>query len=196
VLAIGVWAVTSAGRDQQDDKDLKEAKEAVTRVVNAMRKGGNAGPQAAEVAKKVDLENLMNTFKPRTKGGFGVGPKPGAITPDYIDKKITNMAKRALTPVQVAKQKEPLIEMAERAKGTGGDGLTVDTKGNLYITSQLGLQVFNPSGKLLGIIRIPEQPANVTFGGKDFKTLYVTARTSLYTIPMEATGHLFALPPK
>jgi gluconolactonase len=79
---------------------------------------------------------------------------------------------------------------------SGGDGLTVDTKGNLYITSALGLQVFNPSGKLLGIIAIPEQPANVTFGGTDLKTLYVTARTSLYTVPMEARGHLFALPAK
>jgi gluconolactonase len=78
-------------------------------------------------------------------------------------------------------------------KGGGGDGLTIDTRGNLYITSNLGLQVFDPAGKLLGVIGLPEQPANVTFGGADFKTLYVTARTSLYTVPMEATGHLFAL---
>jgi gluconolactonase len=79
---------------------------------------------------------------------------------------------------------------------SGGDGLTVDSKGNLYITSELGLQVFDPEGKLLGIIELPEQPANVTFGGKELKTLYVTARTSLYTVPMEATGHLFAQPRK
>jgi gluconolactonase len=76
-------------------------------------------------------------------------------------------------------------------RGSGGDGLTIDTKGNLYITSRLGLQVFNPEGKLLGIIELPEQPANVTFGGKDRKTLYVTARTSLYAVKMEATGHVF-----
>jgi gluconolactonase len=76
----------------------------------------------------------------------------------------------------------------------GGDGLTIDTKGNLYITSALGLQVFDPEGKPLGIIAIPEQPANVTFGGPDMRTLYVTARTSLYTVPMEATGHRFARP--
>jgi gluconolactonase len=86
------------------------------------------------------------------------------------------------------------LEQPKGKKGTGGDGMTVDTKGNLYITSNLGLQVFNPEGKMLGIIKTPEQPANVTFGGPDFKTLYVTARTSLYTIPMEATGHVFAKP--
>ncbi|MCI0639828.1 MAG: SMP-30/gluconolactonase/LRE family protein [Gemmataceae bacterium] len=83
------------------------------------------------------------------------------------------------------------LKQPEGKKGGGGDGLTVDTKGNLYITSALGLQVFNPKGELLGIIRLPEQPANVTFGGADLRTLYVTARTSLYTAPMEATGHVF-----
>ena len=67
----------------------------------------------------------------------------------------------------------------------------MDTTGNLYITSQIGIQVFDPKGKFLGNIPFPEQPANVTFGGPDMKTLYVTARTSLYTAPMEATGHVF-----
>ncbi len=73
----------------------------------------------------------------------------------------------------------------------GGDGLTIDAKGNLYITSALGLQVFDARGQTLGIIEFPEQPANATFGGKDNKTLYVTARTSLYAVPMEAVGHQF-----
>jgi gluconolactonase len=83
------------------------------------------------------------------------------------------------------------LKQPEGKQGTGGDGLTIDTKGNLYITSGLGLQVFDPHGKALGIIAFPEQPANVTFGGKDRKTLYVTARTSVYTAPMEAVGHVF-----
>lgn len=76
--------------------------------------------------------------------------------------------------------------------GSGGDGCTIDTKGNLYVTSTLGIQVFDPEGKYLGHITFPEQPANVTFGGPDMKTLYVTARTSLYSVRMEATGHVFA----
>ena len=45
-------------------------------------------------------------------------------------------------------------------KGTGGDGCTIDSKGNLYITSQIGVQVFDPSGKFLGNIAIPEKPAS------------------------------------
>ena len=76
-------------------------------------------------------------------------------------------------------------------KETGGDGLTIDTQGNLYITSQLGIQVFNPQGKHLGILKIPQQPANVTFGGKEMQTLYITARSSLYAVKLKTKGHVF-----
>jgi gluconolactonase len=83
------------------------------------------------------------------------------------------------------------LEQARAGGNSGGDGLAVDVNGFLYITSGIGLQVFDPTGKKKGVIAFPEQPANVTFGGKDLKTLYVTARTSMYTCPMETTGHRF-----
>ncbi len=84
------------------------------------------------------------------------------------------------------------LKQAEGQRSGGGDGLAIDRRGNLYITSKLGLQVFDPQGSLLGIIETPEQPANATFGGKDLKTLYVTARTSVYRIPMHIEGHRFS----
>jgi len=84
------------------------------------------------------------------------------------------------------------LQQPEGKENTGADGATVDEHGNLYITSALGLQVVSSEGKPLGIIRIPEQPSNATFGGKDGRTLYVTARTSLYTVPMAVAGHVFA----
>lgn len=103
------------------------------------------------------------------------------------------MAYPVTAPGKIGKGKV-FCTLKQKKKGgnSGGDGLTVDVKGNLYITSGLGLQVFNPKGKALGIISLPEQPANVAFGGKDLTTLYVTARTSLYTVPMAVKGHVFA----
>jgi gluconolactonase len=83
------------------------------------------------------------------------------------------------------------LEQAAGQSNRGGDGLTIDTNGNLYITSAIGLQIFSPEGKKLGVIKLPEQPANVTFGGADNTTLYATARKGLYAIPTTAHGHRF-----
>jgi gluconolactonase len=98
------------------------------------------------------------------------------------------------SPGRVREQRV-LAELVQSQTGPprGGDGLTVDAKGNLYCTQPglSALQVISPEGKTLGLIRFPEAPANCAFGGTDMKTLYVTARTSLYTVPMEVAGHRF-----
>ena len=62
------------------------------------------------------------------------------------------------------------------------DGMKLDVAGNVYCTGPGGCWVFDPQGVLLGIIRLPEIPANLVFGGPDLRTIYFTARTSLYTL--------------
>lgn len=69
----------------------------------------------------------------------------------------------------------------------GSDGMAVDVQGNIYATHE-GVNVFSPEGKKIGTIAVPEGPANVCFGGDDFKTLFITARTSLYSIPVKIAG--------
>jgi gluconolactonase len=69
----------------------------------------------------------------------------------------------------------------------GSDGMTLDEQGNLYLTSG-AVQIYNPAGEQIAVIPIPEGPANVCFGGKDRRTLFVTARTSLYSIRMNVRG--------
>ena len=58
----------------------------------------------------------------------------------------------------------------------GSDGMTVDEKGNVYLTKE-AVTVFDSTGTLLKTIEVPERPANVCFGGKDKKTLFITAIT-------------------
>ena len=65
----------------------------------------------------------------------------------------------------------------------GSDGMTIDSKGNVYLTNT-AVKVYNPAGRLMETIEVPERPTNVCFGGKDGKTLYITARTSVYKIDM------------
>jgi gluconolactonase len=69
----------------------------------------------------------------------------------------------------------------------GSDGMTIDNKGNVYLTSNAVL-VYNKNGERIETIRVPEGPANVCFGGKDRQTLFITARTSLYSIKMRVKG--------
>ncbi len=69
----------------------------------------------------------------------------------------------------------------------GSDGMAVDVKGNLY-TTHGKVHVYNADGKKLETIDVPEGPANATFGGDDYKTLFITARTSLYSVRMKNAG--------
>jgi gluconolactonase len=70
----------------------------------------------------------------------------------------------------------------------GSDGMTRDTAGNLYLTGK-GVTVFDKDGKKLGEISVPKSwTANVTFGGPDLKTLFITAMDSVYTLEMAVSG--------
>ena len=69
----------------------------------------------------------------------------------------------------------------------GGDGLTSDAFGNLYIAAN-GIHIFDKEGKPLGVIDVPERPANCVFGPTGSHTLYITARTSLYAVKLNVDG--------
>ncbi len=70
----------------------------------------------------------------------------------------------------------------------GSDGMTIDSKGNIYLTGK-GVTVFDKTGKKLGNIAVPENwSANVCFGGKDRKTLFITASKGLYSISTKHKG--------
>jgi len=69
------------------------------------------------------------------------------------------------------------------------DGMKVDMKGNLYITTgSVAVRVYDKDGKQLGRIEIPEATTNCAFGGIDGKTLFVTTRTSLYRLKLKVQG--------
>ena len=68
------------------------------------------------------------------------------------------------------------------------DGIRCDERGNIWSSAGDGVQIFSPEGKLLARIKVPESPANLCFGGADGKTLFITARTSLYAIKTNVMG--------
>jgi len=69
----------------------------------------------------------------------------------------------------------------------GSDGMSIDNKGNVYLTNK-AVSVFDKTGKKIASIEVPETPSNVCFGGKKRNTLFITARTSVYTLKMNVKG--------
>lgn len=89
-------------------------------------------------------------------------------------------------------------------KGRGGDGMRLDTQGNLWVAAGIsvkrgpgetldnppGVYVISPRGELLGRIPIPENLiTNLAFGGPERKTLYVTSGKTLYRVPVNVAGY-------
>ncbi len=70
----------------------------------------------------------------------------------------------------------------------GSDGMTLDNEGNLYLTGR-GVTVYDKIGRLLGNIAVPSAwVGNICFGGKDRRTLFITASESVYTLQMQVKG--------
>jgi gluconolactonase len=68
------------------------------------------------------------------------------------------------------------------------DGMKVDKKGNLFVTGPGGIWIWDPNGRHLGTILMPEQPANLNWGDKNYRTLYITATTSVYRLKTKTRG--------
>lgn len=82
-----------------------------------------------------------------------------------------------------------LFANATADKRTGvPDGMKVDSAGNIYSAGPGGIWIFSPDGKHLGTILMPEQVGNLAFGGADRKTLYITAKTSVYRVHLNIAG--------
>ena len=68
------------------------------------------------------------------------------------------------------------------------DGFRLDGAGRVWTSGERGVHCYDPDGTLLGTIRLPEVCANVEFGGPELRTLYMTASSSLYRIPLNVAG--------
>jgi gluconolactonase len=67
------------------------------------------------------------------------------------------------------------------------DGIKTDEKGNIYVACA-GIAIYSSEGRLLRMVEMSETPSNLAFGDPDFKTLYVTARTSIYRMRLDVKG--------
>jgi len=151
-------------------------------------------PQGVEAVYYRDLKGKVTRLEQEIQAPNGIILSPDE-TKLYI---VPSMQKQvfaySVTSPGVLEDKRVLFEIQQpkRKENSGGDGLAIDVRGNLYITTDLGVQIVSPAGKLMGVIDFPEQPANCAFGGPERKTLFATSRTGLYAVEMPIAGHRFS----
>jgi len=75
------------------------------------------------------------------------------------------------------------VKFCEQGEG----GVAVDERGNVYVAAG-NIFVYEPSGRQIGLIEVPERPTSLVFGGKDRQTLFITARSSLYAVRTRYPG--------
>jgi len=114
-------------------------------------------------------------------------PNGLALSPDENTLYVADTTKSHIRAFHVAAD-GTLTGDREFCKVRFPDGIKVDQHGNVWSTSSDGICVFDPAGARLATISFPQVPANCAFGGDDLRTLYVTARTAVYSIQCTTAG--------
>jgi len=79
--------------------------------------------------------------------------------------------------------------ISDPAKPGSPDGMKSDEQGNIWLTGPAGLWVYSPAGTLIGKVVVPEYTANLAWGGDDWRTLFITASTSVYALKTKVGPH-------
>lgn len=131
----------------------------------------------------------------------GLKPNGVILSPDQGTLVVTDSQEPTLWTFRVEADgglthKEPYygpLRMVLGQAGTGSDGMTVDTVGRLYVATRAGLQMFDPTGRMGGVILKPANGplSNVCFGGPKLNVLYVTAGDKVFKRATQATGVVY-----
>lgn len=87
----------------------------------------------------------------------------------------------------------PISEWENGTKNTTADGMTIDSDGNLYVATDIGLQIFSPDGTFIGKLHTPTFPVSACFGGENNDTIYMTCWDKIYSIKTNKTGLVYPL---
>lgn len=121
------------------------------------------------------------------------GPNGLAFSPDekylYIDDSFARTYMRyEVKPDGTIANGQLIFDLSKSPDPGVPDGIKIDQKGNVYACGPGGIWILSPGGKVLGRLAPPEEPANLTWGDDDGRTLYMTAWTSLYRIRLNIPG--------
>jgi sugar lactone lactonase YvrE len=120
------------------------------------------------------VDTIVPAGNPQQGGVFTNGL---VLSPDgktlYVTNRLTMLAFDVGADGALSNRRDFATLESEPQGSFGGDGLTVDAEGRLYVTGGAGIYVFDRAGKQLGIIPTPRRAITAAFGGVDRKTLYI-----------------------
>jgi gluconolactonase len=148
--------------------------------INDLRADGHGGAyytQGGLFHAKADgtVDTVVPASTPGQQGGVftnGLELSPDGKTL-YVTNRATILAFDVAPDGGLSNQRDFVTLGSEPQGSFGGDGMTIDSDGRLYVTAGPGLYVFDKAGKQLGIIPTPRRSITATFGGPDRKTLYI-----------------------
>jgi gluconolactonase len=118
----------------------------------------------------------------------GIGLAPSDSTLYVSDSRETRVWAYDLTPEGTLENKRVFATPVDEGADGTTDGLAVDAEGHLYTTGPGGVWVYAPDGTRLARIAVPKAPSNLAFGGPNRKTLFITARSHVYRVPVNVPG--------
>jgi gluconolactonase len=163
--------------DQDPEKQLSV--NGVYRIPNAVGQPAGAKPRSSEL-------QLLSSDLPRPNG-IAFSPDEKYLYVNNSEPKKIWMRYR-VQPDGTLTEAKLFYDATSDQRPGAPDGMKLDVNGNIYSTGPGGVWIFTPEGKPLGIIVVPEKAANVTWGGPDRKTLYITASSSVYRIHLNSAG--------
>lgn len=142
-------------------------------------------PQGKVLYVKPDGATMVAVENVTTPNGITLSPDEKTLyVSEFVPKKIKSY--EISSPGVTANGK--VLASMDDGPERGADGMTIDRAGNIYCAGPSDIWIWNPSGKLLDKIRVPEKPINCVLGGRDMRTLFVTGFGGLYGIEMKISG--------
>jgi hypothetical protein len=109
------------------------------------------------------------------------------VRPDSSEDEITVLPSLATPARTQSPSPDGILSKLKQTPEKGEESVAVDAQGNVYVAAGQ-IFVYDPSGKQIDLIEVPERPSILAFGGKDRQTLFIAARTSLYAVRTKFKG--------
>jgi gluconolactonase len=141
-----------------------------------------------------DRQPFQGVFRVDPKGNLSVfardmtEPNGIALSPDETKLYVVDWGRKLVEQYWLRADGTPDGSSILATTAEWPDGMTVDDAGDVFVATQVGVQVFGRNGEHLDLVQLPEQPSNCSFGDADGRTLFITGRTSVYRVRVRERG--------